>query len=116
MVNTTGKPSKLTVKDVRYDPSLKYNLVSVTDVSPHFRHGTTFSTQSNLVSGPAGAFELFKTCVVYVLPVTGGTALDASGAANMTEEDLMHLRMNHCVSYAKIQVLSKSELVVSTHS
>jgi len=26
----------------------------------------------------------------------------------MTEEELMHLRMNHCVSYTKMQVLSKS--------
>jgi len=40
--------------------------------------------------------------------MTGGTALTAFGAANKTEEELMHLRMNHCVSYAKMQVLSKS--------
>jgi len=26
----------------------------------------------------------------------------------MTEEEQMHLRMNHCVSYVKMQVLSKS--------
>ena len=55
-----------------------------------------------------GVFELVKTCEVYALPMTGGTALTAFGAANKTEEELMHLRMNHCVSYAKMQVLSKS--------
>jgi len=31
-VNTTGKPSKIIVKNVYYDPSLQYNLVSVTDI------------------------------------------------------------------------------------
>ena len=40
--------------------------------------------------------------------VVSGTALAAFGASNMTEEELMHLRMNHCVSYTKMQVLSKS--------
>ena len=35
-------------------------------------------------------------------------ALDAFGVSNMTEEELMHLRMNHNVNYAKMQVLSKS--------
>jgi len=37
-----------------------------------------------------------------------GTALAVFGASNMTEEELMHLRMNHCVSNTKMQVLSKS--------
>ena len=107
MLNTTGKSSKIVVKDVYYDPSLQYNLVSVTDIS-RTGHVTTFSTDSNRVTGPAGAFELIKTCGVYALPVVSGTALAAFGVSNMTEEELMHLRMNHCVSYAKMQVLSKS--------
>jgi len=106
MVNTTGKQSKIIVNDVYYDPSLQYNLVSVTDIS-RTGHVTTFSTESNLVSGPAGAFELVKTCGVYALPVNSETALAALGAANMTEEELMHL-MNHCVSYVRMRVLSKS--------
>ena len=107
MLNTTGNSSKIVVKDVYYDPSLQYNLVSVTDIS-RTGHVTTFSTDSNQVTGPAGAFELIKTCGVYALPVVSATALAAFGASNMTEEELMHLRMNHCVSYAKMQVLSKS--------
>ena len=102
MLNTTGKSSKIVVKDVYYDPSLQYNLVCVTD------NVTTFSSDSNQVTGPARAFELIKTCGVYVLPVVSATALAAFGASNMTEEELMHLLMNHCVSYAKMQVLSKS--------
>jgi len=40
-------------------------------------------------------------------PVSG-TVLAAFGVSSMTEEELMHLRMKHCVSYAKMQVLSKS--------
>jgi len=107
MLNTTGKSSKIVVKDVYYDPSLQYNLVSVTDIS-RTGHVTTFSTDSNQVTGPAGAFELIKTCGAYALPVVSGTALAAFGASNMTEEELMHLRMNHCVSFTKMQVLSKS--------
>jgi len=107
MLSTTGKSGKIDVKDVYYDPSLQYNLVSVTDIS-RTGHVTTFSTDSNKVKGPAGAFELIKTCGVYALPVLSGTALAAFGASNMTEEELMHLRMNHCVSYTKMHVLSKS--------
>jgi len=107
MVNTTSKPSKIIVKNVYYDPFLQYNLVSVTDIS-RTGHVTTFLTISNLVSGPAGAFELVKTCEVYALPVNSKTELAAFGADNMTEEELMHLRLNHCVSYVKMQVLSKS--------
>jgi len=45
---------------------------------------------------------------VYALPVISETALAAFGVFNMTEEELMHLQMNHCVSYAKMKVLSKS--------
>ena len=33
MLNTTGKSSKIVVKDVYYDPSLQNNLVSMTDIS-----------------------------------------------------------------------------------
>jgi len=60
MLNTTGKSSKIVVKDVYYDPSLQYNLVSVTDIS-RAGHVTTLSTDSNEVTGPGGAFELIKT-------------------------------------------------------
>ena len=45
-------------------------------------------------------------CTHYL--VVSATALAAFGASNITEEELMHLRMDHCVSYAKMQVLSKS--------
>ena len=71
ILNTTGKSSKIVVKDIYYDPSLQYNLVSVTDIS-RTGHVTTFSTDSNQVTGPAGAFELIKTCGVYALPVGTG--------------------------------------------
>jgi len=67
-LNTTGKSSRIVVKDVHYDPSLQYNLVSVTDIS-RIGHVTTFSTDSNQMTGPAGAFELIKTCGVYALPL-----------------------------------------------
>jgi len=43
-----------------------------------------------------------------VCTTVSGTALAAFGASNMTEEELMDLRMNHCVSHTKMQVLSKS--------
>ena len=107
MHNTTGKTSKIVVKNVYYDESLQYNLVSVNDISST-GHVSTFSTDINQVTGPAGTFDLIKTCGVYALPVVSGKALAAFGATNMTEEELMHLRMNHCVSYIKMQVLSKS--------
>jgi len=71
MLNTTGKSSKIVVKDVYYDPSLQYNLVSVTEIS-RTGYVTTFSTDSNQVTGLAGAFELIKTCGMYALPVWMG--------------------------------------------
>jgi len=45
MVNTTGKLSKIVVKDVYYDPSLQYKLVSMTDISRTV-HVTTFSSST----------------------------------------------------------------------
>jgi len=63
MLNTT----EIVVKDVYYDPSLQHNLVSVTDIS-RTGHVTTFSTASNQITGPAGAFDLIKTCGVYAPP------------------------------------------------
>jgi len=53
MLSTTGKSSNIVVKDVYYDPSLHYNLVSVTDIL-RTGHVTTFSTDSNQVTGPSG--------------------------------------------------------------
>ena len=103
MVNTTGKPSKIIVEDVCYDLSLQYNLVRhfLTDIS-RTGHVTTFSTENNLVFGPARAFQLVQTCGVYALPVNSEMALAAFRAAKMTKEELMHLRINHCVSYVKM--------------
>jgi len=48
MLNTKGKLSNIVVKNVYYDPSLQYNLVSVTDIS-RTGHFTTFPTDSNQV-------------------------------------------------------------------
>jgi len=59
MLNTTGKSSKIVVKDVYYDTSLQYNLVSVTDIS-RTGHVTTFSTDSNQVTGLQGHLSLLK--------------------------------------------------------
>ena len=67
MLNTTGKSTKIVMNDVYYDPSPQYNLVGVTDIS-RTGHVTTFSADSNQVTGPAGAFELIQTCGVYALP------------------------------------------------
>jgi len=59
MLNTTGKSSKIVVKDVYYDPSLQYNLVSVTDIS-RTGHVTKFSTDSNQVTAPQGHSRISK--------------------------------------------------------
>ena len=98
MINTSGKSSKIVVTDVcnDHDPSLQYNLVSMTDIS-RTGHVTTFSTDSNQVTGPARAFALIKTCAVYALPVVSGTASAFSGVSNLTEDELMYLRMHHSV-------------------
>jgi len=87
----------------------------MTDIS-RTGHVNTFSTDSNEVTGPAGAFELIRTCGVYAMPVASGTALAAFGVSNMTEEEIMHLRMNHFVSYTKYRCLASQEHGASTHS
>jgi len=99
MINTSGKSSKIVVTDIYndHDLSLQYNLVSMTDIS-RTGHVTTFSTDSNQVTGPARAFALIKTCAVYALPVVSGTALSAFGVSNMTEDELMYLHIDHSVS------------------
>ena len=68
------------------------------------------------MSGLAGSFELVKTCGVHALPVNSETVLAAFGAANMTEEELMHLRLNHFVDAGVEQIRSSGcQLTAQLH-
>jgi len=109
MRNTTGEVQTVVIKDVYYDSQLKYNLISVTDISKS-DYASTFSKASNKVTGPLGVFELIKTCGVYALPTVADCAPADMGAAGieMSTEELVHLRFNHCINYDKLEILSKS--------
>ena len=106
LVDIQGRTKTVVIKDVYHDPSLSYNLVSVSDMSRE-QYRSTFSSKENSLVGPAGSFELQPTCDVYALPLAQPTmAYPALG--RMTEEELMHLRLNHAVSPHKMAILSNS--------
>jgi hypothetical protein len=109
MRNTLGEVKQVVIKGVYYDPHLKYNLISVSDMSKS-SYATTFSNDSNKITGPEGTFELVKTSGVYALPSVDElpTVTMGAGGVHMSQEELMHLRLNHLVSYAKLETLSKS--------
>jgi len=96
MLNTTGKSSKIVVKDV----SIMIRLCNTTCLAsltfhelvmlPHFR---LLAIKSQAQQGHS---TLSKRVVCMHYPVSG-TALAAFGVSTMNGEELMHLRMNHCV-------------------
>ncbi len=72
---------------------------------PQAHHGRCGST----LEGPAGKFALTRTSDVYALPVDNVDKPCAMGAmGRMTEEELAHLRFNHCISAHKLAILSNS--------
>ena len=109
MVNTTGKTSTVVIKDVYYNPTLHYNLVSVSDMADH-DYTSTFSKRGASVQGPAGTFDLIKTSNVYLLPVsTNSDDEQVMGAfTGLLEEERMHYRLNHAVNPQKMVALSNT--------
>jgi hypothetical protein len=109
MVNTTGKTSTVVIKDVYYNPSLHYNLVSVSDMADH-DYTSTFSKRGASVQGPPDTFDLIKTSNVYLLPVsTNSDDEQVMGAfTGLLEEERMHYRLNHAVNPQKMVALSNT--------
>jgi hypothetical protein len=108
MTDVQGKPQTVTVRDVYYEPTLTYNLVSVSDMM-RSQYTSTFSPTGSTLEGPAGKFALTRTSDVYALPVDNKDQACAMGAlTRMTAEELAHLRFNHCISPRKLAILSNS--------
>jgi hypothetical protein len=119
MTDVTGKAQTVVLRNVYYEPTLTYNLVSVSDMM-HSQYTSTFSPSGSTLEGPAGKFALTRTSDVYALPVDNvmmmmmslicsfdkTCAMGAMG--RMTEEELAHLRFNHCISARKLAILSNS--------
>lgn len=68
MANTTGKECTIVIKDVYYNPSLSYNLVSVSDLTNN-DYTSSFARHGATLHAPAGIFDLIKTSNVYLFPV-----------------------------------------------
>jgi hypothetical protein len=109
LTDVQGRTKTVLVRDVYHEPTLAYNLVSVSDMCRE-HYTTIFSETGSTVSGPEGTFDLIPTSDVYALP-TPEAAPDerAMGAlGKMTEEEIMHLRLNHAVNPRKLEILSNS--------
>jgi hypothetical protein len=108
MTDVTGKAQTVVVRNVYYEPTLTYNLVSVSDMM-RSQYNSTFLGCGSTLEGPAGKFALTRTSDVYALPVDNVDKPCAMGAmGRMTEEELAHLRFNHCISAHKLAILSNS--------
>ena len=108
MTDVTGKAQTVVVRNVYYEPTLTYNLVSVADMM-RSQYTSTFSPSGSTLEGPAGKFALTRTSDVYALPVDNVDKTCEMGAmGRMTEEELAHLRFNHCISTRKLAILSNS--------
>ena len=109
MTDVQGRTRTVTVRDVYYDPSLAYNLVSVSDMCRE-QYASTFAAEGSMLTGPEGTFQLEHTSDVYALPTADESptshALGALG--RMSPEEVMHLRLNHAVSPQKLAILSNS--------
>ena len=68
MTDVTGKAQTVVVRNVYYEPTLTYNLVSVADMM-RSQYTSTFSPSGSTLEGPAGKFALTRTSDVYALPV-----------------------------------------------
>ena len=107
MIDNYGRLKTVVVKDVYYEPSLTYNLISVSDMS-RSKYTSIFSEKANIITGPAGTFDLISTSDVYALPTVPPPAHALGAVGKMTPEEIMHLRLNHIVNPRKMAILSKS--------
>jgi hypothetical protein len=108
MTDVKGKAQTVVVQNVYYEPTLTYNLVSVSDMTQS-QYTSTFLPSDSTLEGPAGKFTLTHTSDVYLLPVDNVDQACVMGdMGHMTSEEHAHLRFNHCISARKLAILSNS--------
>jgi hypothetical protein len=107
MANTTGKECTIVIKDVYYNPSLSYNLVSVSDLTNN-DYTSSFARHGATLHAPAGIFDLIKTSNVYLFPVNPKDDQGLGAFSGLMEGERMHYRLNHTVNPQKMVILSKS--------
>jgi len=63
-----GKQTTIILKGVYYDPSIKYNLISVAELA-NVSYKSRFGQHKISIQGPAGIVSLVHTSNVYALEV-----------------------------------------------
>jgi len=107
--NIDGTMTTITLEGVYYDPTVKYNLVSVAELaSLNFESG--FGRRQSLVHGPAGMHVPFiHTCNIYAIDATNNPNQFAfASISKIRNEEKAHLYCSHVISEAKLFHLSKS--------
>jgi hypothetical protein len=103
-----GKQTTIILKGVYYDPSIKYNLISVAELA-NVRYESRFGQHKSSIQGPAGIVPLVHTSNVYALEVMEQGRMMAMAAVNkMTAMEQTHLNFSHCISEKKLMQMSKA--------
>ena len=110
VTDVNGKRTVIILEGIYYDPTVKYNLVSVAELAG-LNYESRFSKQASSVRGAAGIVPLIHTCNVYAIDATNDTTYLALGAVcKMTPMEKMHLYFSHCISEDKLMHMSKNEV------
>ena len=107
VTDVNGKRTVIILEGVYYDPTVKYNLVSVAELAA-LNYESRFSKQASSVRGAAGIVPLIHTCNMYAIDAAMNTTYVALGAeCKMTLMEKMHLYFSHCISEDKPIHMSK---------
>jgi len=79
VTDVNGKRAVIILEGVYYDPTVKYNLVSVVELVG-LNYESQFSKQAYSVHGAAGIVPLIHTCNVYAIDANMDTTYVALGA------------------------------------
>jgi len=107
--NIDGTMTTITPEGVYYDPTVKYNLVSVAELAS-LNFESRFGRHRSFVHGPAGMhMPLINTCNVYAINATSNSNQFAfASISKTTNKEKAHLYCSHVISEANLIYLSKS--------
>jgi len=110
VTDVNGKQFVIILEGVYYDPDVRYNLVSLSELAG-LNYKSRFSKQASLVRVAAGIIPLIHTCNVYAIDVNMDTTYVALGAVyKMTSMEKMHLYFSNCISDHKLMHMSNHKV------
>jgi len=101
-----GKQTTIVLKRVYYDPTIKYNLISVAELA-NVSYKSRFGQHKISIKGPVGIVPFVQISNVYALKVMEqGRTMAMAAVNNMTAMERTHLNFSHCISDQKLVQMS----------